>query len=463
MTDLKLVMDYDSTPLTPFYYFVAPETLPFQGPNVFHRFMDLPVEIHRLIFRYCDTPSLFHLMHTSSYTRSECSDLFWEPVDSTWYRCEYSFQTLSSEGVFFPIYHCPEFASCITQVEVHVDFPNYDITAQRSRAFWGTLLNLFPSLQNVVLSGNTPQQLEPPAAALTTAEHDERYFPISDFANLAPPHITVFIAFKYGADALAYHRRWHEFRWYQGAVPYSLWKIGAGGSWNMAQDPWIPMRVLLPAKRIPQGVLNDFLSIQRVRLASLREEEGLDWLCWDTYVQHSTDGAVAAGGVLDCPVPGCCDSKSRTLVELKMHVWNDPHHDECGQNFNRYGIVNYHPHTPPEQKTLLDAKKCRIDDMRLIVAGLIEELSEQYFQSGEAGRRPFNATLTRQLRGHGYLDASESLYDFDFWREFYHNLLEDDTRDAHHPDERDLDGRDYPVEEELPAHDEFAGEEYMTD
>lgn len=159
MTDLKLWMYRDLLPFTPFYYFVAPEPLPFEGPKLFHRFMDLPLEIHRMIFQPCDTPTLFHLMHTSSYTRRECSELFWEPEPNTWYLPDDT-HLLFADGNF-RIYHCLEFASHVTQVEINFEHVGLNWPTFNGQAFWDNLQSLFPSVWNVVLSGGDSKRSLP--------------------------------------------------------------------------------------------------------------------------------------------------------------------------------------------------------------------------------------------------------------------------------------------------------------
>lgn len=196
-------MDYDSLPLTRFCYFVAPEPLPFQGSKRFDRFMDLPLEIHRIIFRHCDAPTPFYLMHTSSYVRYECLELFWHADHSTLYLFEHPHKMFGHKDKVCPIHHCPRFAYCITQVEIGLSFLDHDLMARCGSAFWDNLQELFPSVRNVVLSGNTLQLMSSPPPL---GEYDEEYSRISDFVMLAPPNITPFVAFKYGDDAVPYHR-----------------------------------------------------------------------------------------------------------------------------------------------------------------------------------------------------------------------------------------------------------------
>ena len=422
MTDLKLVMDYDSLPLTPFCYFVAPEPLEFQGPKLFHHFMDLPLEIHRAIFQYCDTPTLFHLMHTSSYIRYECFDLFWEPDRNTWYRHEYAGELFDYD--FFPIYHCPTFASRITQVEIGFPFRQLDRMARRGQAFWDKLQQLFPSMQNVVLSGNGPERLPPAFPS-----------PISDLVTLAPPNITAFVAFQYGG--------------YEGALRYRLWRVEAGTCWSIIQDPWTPMRVLLPAKKVQLSLLNDFLLIKRVAVASARERRGRDWLVLETYGRYSDSSGI------DCPDPGC-NTKFPTLEKLKMHIWHDSH--EGLRNSYGFSMMKYHRNTPIEVRAILDTKQRRLDEMYFILTVLQEELREQYHKHGEYGQRQFEEALTGQMKEHGYLAPEKSLDDLELWHDLS-GMFEYETDDyPEYPDEKDLD-REHPEEEDFDH--EYAGEDYF--
>lgn len=47
------------------------------------------------------------------------------------------------------------------------------------------------------------------------------------------------------------------------------------------------MRVYLPWRKVPAGMLCDLLSMQRVRSAAFREKRAMDWLTFQTYGYYS--------------------------------------------------------------------------------------------------------------------------------------------------------------------------------
>lgn len=77
--------------------------------------------------------------------------------------------------------------------------------------------------------------------------YDREYSPFSDLADMAPPNTTPLVALKYGGS--------------EGALRYRLWRAGACGS--IVEDPWTPMRVLMPARKIVPSLLEDSLLMWR--------------------------------------------------------------------------------------------------------------------------------------------------------------------------------------------------------
>lgn len=435
MTDLKLCMTRDSLPFTPFYCFVAPDPFPFKGPELFHRFMDLPLEIHRMIFHHCDAPTLFHIMHASSYTRRECSALFWEPEHNTWYRPDNAHLLFEDQN--FRLYHCPEFASRVKQVEINIEYMELNRVASSGQAFWEKLRSLFPSVQNVVLSGKAPKHSLPPHCGV----YDRDYSPVSDLVDMAPPNITALVAFKYGGS--------------EGALRYRLWRVGA--CWSIVEDSWTPMRVLIPAKKIPSGLLNDFLSMERAYKDGYSEFLAREWLALDTYARYPESRGI------DCPSPWC-NAKFPMLEQLKEHIAYgsfERFQKPCG----RY-MIQYHRNTPVEVKAALDTKQRRSEETFFLATVLNEELREQYRQNGEAGREQFQDTLARQMKEYEIVGPDQSLVNSESWYDLF-DVLEDGEDDyPEYPDE-DFD-RDYPDEEDIhndyaerDYNYEYAGEEYM--
>ena len=407
MTDLKLCMDWTLLPLTPFYYFVAPEPFPFRGPKLFHRFMHLPLELHRMIFQYCDTPTLFHLMHTSSYIRRECLDLFWEPEHNTWYRPKFAeemFRCENHEG-----FHCPEFSSRVTQVEIGLGDIDLGPEPEDKRTFWVKLQRLFPSTRRVVLTCEDERR-----SALITPEY---YSSISNLVALAPSNITPFIAFDSCKD---------------GDPPcFTLWGVGAEDRWRVFENPWTPMRVIIPPRKFPPGLLNDVLFMDRNREAYYCEERAIDWLIWETHARYADYNGI------DCP-DSECHANFRTLEGFKAHFRHILHHGSYSQYPDIRNVTTCHRNTPAEVRAALDTKKRRSYEMRLITDALKYGLSKQYHKHGAPGKRQFEETLASQLKENGlFVSPDGSLYNSIVW-----DLMEDyfipgpyDYPD--HPDEAD--------------------------
>lgn len=426
MTDLQLCMEWGSLPLTPFSHFVAPEL--FLSPKRFPRFMDLPPEIHRIIFQSCNTPTLFHLMHTSSYIRSECLALFWESGHNVWYQPYHAYQIFTHK--VSPVYHCHTFASRITHVEIPLYLADYHQMAIRGREFWDRLQELFPSARNVVLSSIEPRRR--PLAS----EDDSQYLFVSELVELAPPSITPFVAINSPRE---YDEDEH-------GLCYRLWRVKAY-SWNLVEDTWRPMRVLLPPKKVPHGLLNDFLTSDRLFGISWRERKAINWLKLETYARFSDSSGI------ECPDPKCKPLKFHTLKEFKKHI-----SDKCHVSpwYTRDGdLVLCHPNTPVDVRAVLDTKQRRVDKMVLMRNALNDGLRDQYRRPGDA-KLQFEESLTAQMKEHGYLAPDESLGNAYLWCCRDDELFEFDHPE--YPDVKDIDP-ECPEEECLDR--DYAGEEYF--
>lgn len=427
MTDLQLCMEMDSTPLTPFSYFVAPEL--FASPKRFTRFMDLPPEIHRIIFHSCDTPTLFHLMHTSSYTRSECSNLFWQSGDNIWYyprHCWHIFHFKAS-----PIYHCHDFASQITHVEIPLPAVDHQLIVIRGREFWDRLQELFPSARNVVLTSNMGDPRD--------HAHDPSRFTswfTSELVEFAPSNITPFLAFRFpredGEDEVG--------------ICHRLWQVKSH-SWDLIEDMWTPMRVTLPPKKVTPGLLNDFLKIDRLRGIMWHEMRAISWLRLETYARYSDNSGI------ECPVPECKSLKFYELGEFNEHILS-----QCpwGPWFTRdQDLVLCHRNTPIERKAIIDTKQRRVDKLVSIINELKNGLRDQYRRPGEA-KLQFEEALTAQMKEHGYLAPDEPLCNAYLWSRRDEDLFEFD--DSEYPDAEDIDP-ECPEEECLERG--YIGERYF--
>ncbi|KAH6629736.1 hypothetical protein C7974DRAFT_395132 [Boeremia exigua] len=145
----------------------------------FPRFSRLPAELHLRFFSFCDSPTLFQLMHTSSSIRCEAKKLFLSDPDA-WY-------AVSAQWIIQGCYpgettHDMEFMPYVEQLEVVCYAPdnfsdeNYfedeiHITDGEKGAgvgkeqdkiiwhFWHRVCTRFPRVSRVVLSFIFPQQL----------------------------------------------------------------------------------------------------------------------------------------------------------------------------------------------------------------------------------------------------------------------------------------------------------------
>jgi hypothetical protein len=395
-------MEWGSMPVTPFSHFVTPELSP--SPKRFPRFMDLPLELHRLIFQACDTPTLFHLMHTSSYIRSECSELFWGSGNRVWYRPDHAYYLFNEKDS--PIDFCSEFASRITHVEISLYFADHRRMAYTGRTFWDRLQGLFPSARNVVLSGSQPRRKD-----------ISQYFFISQMVGPAPPDINAFVAFKCKGDVDVDEH----------ALRHRLWRVERH-RWSLVQDIWTPMRVLLPPKRVPPGLLNDLSTSDRIHRILWREMKALNWLKLETYARYSDTS------VIECPDPGCKDLEFHTLKDFKIHILVKRHIG--GSSFTHDNdLVLYHRYTPVEVKAVLDSKQRRLDEMVRVKRLLEDDLHDRYRRPGDA-KRKFEEELTVQMKEHGYLAPHKSLEDSNLWLDRA-EIFEFDYPE--HPEEKDFD------------------------
>ncbi|KAH3994944.1 hypothetical protein HBI56_164580 [Parastagonospora nodorum] len=137
----------------------------------FPHFLRLPLELQRHIFTFCDSASLFQLMHVSSPVRDEAQKLFWSKSTTRYHVYGY---WLFSGG--HPAYSChdPESLAYMQYIEVDFDpytpptFSGWDgrklryllesenvssgYVDKKFAEFWSTLRSCFPSVIDVVLS-----------------------------------------------------------------------------------------------------------------------------------------------------------------------------------------------------------------------------------------------------------------------------------------------------------------------
>lgn len=188
--DLKLCHDWRGKPIIPFKYFVSTSTSapPTNVLTSFIGFAQLPTEIQFRVIKFCDAPTLFHLMRTTSALRSEAKKYFWSQPD-IWYRCD-SFVLTNMLGSLGPDLYCPHFAENVQQLDVlftnlkaHFEEPGGNVQlpsaavpsntppnrvewrcltrSDKIASFWSTIKKRFPSIKKIVLSDHYPVETYP--------------------------------------------------------------------------------------------------------------------------------------------------------------------------------------------------------------------------------------------------------------------------------------------------------------
>jgi hypothetical protein len=225
------------------------------------------------------------------------------------------------------------------------------------------------------------------------------------------------------------------------------------------------MRVVFPPKKVPRGLLNDFLTSEWLNAITWREMRAISWLKLETYARYSDSSGI------ECPDPECKSLKFHKLKEFRKHIL-----EECRgspwftrdvnlvlgitppddlKDIRDRDLVLCHRNTPVERKAIIDTKQRRVEKLVSIRNALNDGLRDQYRRPGEA-KLHFEEALTAQMKEHGYLAPDEPLWNAYLWSERDEDLFEFD--DSEYPDAKDIDP-ECPEEECLDRDD--AGEEYF--
>ncbi|KAK2810294.1 hypothetical protein FQN50_003025 [Emmonsiellopsis sp. PD_5] len=418
--DLDLCLTKYGFPQKPFRYYVYPTALSpaTQAPAVdsFRRFPDLPREIALLIFQFCDAPTLFQLMHTSSAIRAQTSRLFWTHQDDVWYRCSGSWLRTTDKPGY--IYDCPHFARQVTQLEIHLGLmgPGFEqlatshlplrreTTEEQTRRFWAQVQESYPSLRKVVLASHAPYPPLPPA----DGEYNETYSIMATVAQLAPPHLTAFIAIE--KVRVGIQIRTH-----------SLWRIqpapgpGPAPSWVVVDDDWTPNRISIPHRQRLPGPLAEYLAMEDGLSFAMLEKGGRKWLAAQTYPLYSP------GPQLDCPAPDCAGKFTQRAQ------WEDHIRNECRYltRHNWWG-AECCQHTPAEVKAVLDAREAGVKALEEKCRALWRKLKGEFGEEGTERRRKFVKCLAELAEREGFVPPGEELEDSAFWVEGFTGWFEEE-------------------------------------
>ncbi|PLB44818.1 hypothetical protein P170DRAFT_512960 [Aspergillus steynii IBT 23096] len=417
--DLNLCMKPSETPIVPFFYYVSPQPDQLPSPSLpiepCDGFFTLPLEIHQMVFELCDPPTLFPLMHTCSYTRRQCSNLFWrslrnvcfqlEPMDSVW------------DGQFCLLYHCPSFASHVTQIDISLNLDQMSSTKDVRQGFWDRIRELFPSVSKVVLTcpNHIPNLLAGDIVTLHAA--------MALVFNLAPPGITPLITLE-ELDTTV------------------LWSIDSQGDWHAAEDPWTPLRVLLPPKKLPPGILSDFIRAWQITSLIFWGQLGLRWLRRETYARFPTNGQIM------CPAYNC-DHTFRDRQSWRRHIFRSLH--DPVRLWHREYPLSCAWDTPAEVKTILDARQQRIDRMSKEARALTAGLRHRAGRVETTQHKTFKRELRDQMILYGYLIPGMELKHSTLWNEA-DELFYADHYDHEQWEENNIDPDDFNEEDYFEEH-----------
>ncbi|KAF2274585.1 uncharacterized protein EI97DRAFT_354317, partial [Westerdykella ornata] len=161
----NLYASYEGDLYIPFHDYVQAEWI-CKLDVAFPKFLQLPRELQSRILRFCNSATLFQLMHVSSATRDEARKLFWSDpgsryvVDGAWLEAGgYSGHTLDDVAVLTLIKHVEvDFAagSFVNWVwdggeSQWVEGPPADTADRMADTFWQTFQRRLPCATNVVL------------------------------------------------------------------------------------------------------------------------------------------------------------------------------------------------------------------------------------------------------------------------------------------------------------------------
>ncbi|KAL3487832.1 hypothetical protein BJX62DRAFT_240666 [Aspergillus germanicus] len=410
--DLDLCLDISGIPVIPFHFFVSPKPAPvLSNPVLFPRFSYLPLEIQTEIVNWCELPTLFQLIHTSSHIRAISLKPFQKCLGELWYYTEVT--RADTDGYATQLMargcHCPDFARHITQIELSFRLSGWELLGrhlsgkirERARMFWKRIGDLFPSVSKVVLSGMMEDILsggKPPTAASRAGNSCYNFLEL--VVREAPRHITPRIALADGDGN-----------------PYQLWQctvpteVGHKGAWELLESSWAPKRTVIPARRLSQGLIQDIMTQHRKHWFWTLESKGLMQLTIESYRQYSPEDS------FECAHEGC--QAKFTFWEN----WEDHVRVRCAKSLKRREMRPSR-HVPEEARVVLQHRRARVEKLHADMVLLKDKFLDQCGASHTEKRMQFEALLPALLEEQGLFlpekgDSLDSLDSLEFIHRMY--------------------------------------------
>lgn len=242
--NLDLHATFLGEPLIPFRFYVQPR-LAHRKSDTFEQFTRLPLELQYRVFRFCDSSTLFQLMHVSSTTRNEAKKLFWSSPE-IWYTIEGPW--LAEGGFPVDTLVSLDALTCMKYIDVDFaygdpldyrefrkpkDLPSDDNEDHRIHRFWKTLQNRLPSATDVVLSHS--------GANLGTFCENGIRAKLMRIAERCPIGISTSISWLRDEE--------HRFRLTRVLCKQTCSQFGPNKKWDVVDSSWSRQTVLPPPKR----------------------------------------------------------------------------------------------------------------------------------------------------------------------------------------------------------------------
>ncbi|KAJ6164035.1 hypothetical protein N7470_002707 [Penicillium chermesinum] len=259
---------------------------------------------------------------------------------------------------------------------------------------------------------------------------------MSELVEIAPSYITAFAAYRSPRQGDEDEK----------GLRYRFWGVKAH-NWSLTKENWTPMRILLPPKKVPCGLLNDLLTSGRLGSILWCETRAINWLKLETYARYSDSSGI------ECLDPGGGSLIFQTLGAFKQHI-----QEKCRRSpwfIRDRELVLCHRNTPAEVKAVMNTKQHCVDKMVSIRDTINAGLRDQFRRPGEA-KIQFKETLTTQMKEHGYHAPDESLGCAYLWYSLDDEFFEFDY--PAYPVEISIDP-ECPEEEFLGC--DYTGEEYF--
>ncbi|KAF2714734.1 hypothetical protein K504DRAFT_486566 [Pleomassaria siparia CBS 279.74] len=213
--DVNLHCTFYGETVIPFALYVKPiPTESSYSYSAFPQFCRLPVELQLRIIHFCDSSTLFQLMQTTSYIRSEAKKLFWSYPDA-WYCVD---GTWLQRGAFTgDVHHGTDLLTCVEQLNVDMESVRCEYwikhhssefhenvadaravalqeVDQGIRDFWRTVQRRCPRATRVVLSITVGDGgCRPTFSAFEFSAFEK------SIVHMCPAGITVFVSLLQGA------------------------------------------------------------------------------------------------------------------------------------------------------------------------------------------------------------------------------------------------------------------------